>query len=191
MNITMEELQRKLELWKDAWPKSVYSALKTGTDILKTEIARRYNTRRSEKGGKHLADGVETSVKLNPLVAHVEIEARQRYKAWPNEFGATITPKRGRYLAVPTGGRWDWSAGFPKTMNAKWAMTRTKIGRYSGKTGGKRWNLNPGAGQDMRKVKSVTINPQPVFKPVLEQKHQGILNLIRDTIYSAYDKGVL
>jgi hypothetical protein len=109
----IEELQRKLETWKTAWPKLTYSALQSGASLVQEEIKRRWSGDvLNVKSGK-LRNAVLTKVSLNPLHAKVYVEAKQQYKAQTFEQGRVIRPgtwkgqRNGPFLQIkPPKGYW-------------------------------------------------------------------------------------
>ena len=155
--MTLEDLQRKMELWKGAWPKLTETALRTGTDVLRDEIKRRWMGQvLSPRTGK-LVRAVKSTVKMNPLSAKVEVEQKQQYKAQTHEYGNTIDASKGRRGQLRTS----------KTGKAAFLQLGPP-GAYYGRP------------------KTVTIPARPVFHQAKQDKIKQILNTIEYTIVKGY-----
>ena len=164
--MTLEDLQRKMELWKGAWPKLTDTALKSGTDVLRDEIKRRWMGQvLSPRTGK-LVRAVKSTVKMNPISAKVEVDQKQQYKAQTHEYGKTITGQTHRHAYKRDSGG---------TLRR---MDRPKTSIYM--------QLGPPDAKFFGRPHSVTIPARPVFHQAKQDKIKQILDTIEYTIVKGY-----
>ena len=158
--MTLEELASKLELWKGAWPKLTETALKTGTDLLRDEIKRRWLGQVLSPLTGKLVRAVKSTVKMNPISAKVEVEQKQQYKAQTHEYGKTIDASMGRRGQLRTS----------KTGKAAFLQ------------------LGPPGAAYWGRPKIVNIPARPVFHEAKQAMMKQILNKIEKTIIEGYKK---
>ncbi len=159
-NMTLEQLQRKIELWKKSWPELVKIGLQGGTSLLQKEIQRRWSGGELQTRSGALVRAVKTQVKLNPLTAKVYVDSRQQYKAQTFENGKTIIAAEGAR-----------SQKRAKLLN-KEAFLQIGPSRYGNYYYGR--------------PRQVTIAARPVFHPSLEAKRQEITDSIKKKILEGY-----
>lgn len=155
--MTLEELQRHMELWKKAWPKLTQTALKTGADVLRDEIKRRWMGQVLSPRTGRLVRAVQSKVTLNPITAKVEVDNKQQYKAQTHEYGKVIDASAGRRGQLRTS----------KTGKAAFLQLGPP-GAYYGRP------------------KTVTIPARPVFHQAKQDKLRQILDTIEYTIVKGY-----
>lgn len=159
MNLTLDELQRKMELWKEAWPELVKGALQEGTNTVAEEIKRQWSggVVRSVTGS--LVRGVKTSVSLNPLSGKVYVTPKQQYKAQVFEQGRTIQVAAG------------------KRSQQRYGMTNKAAFLQITPYHGEGYYGRP---------RSVTIGARPIWNAVLTDKRPAILYSMQQHIVEGY-----
>lgn len=163
--MTLEELQRHMELWKKAWPDLTKKALQEGADILKSEIERRWSYTLRQRTGR-LMKALRTHVKLNPLTAKVDVTNKQQYKAQTHEYGKTITGQTHKHAYKRD------KAGVLQRLD------RPKTSTYM--------QLGPPDAARWGRPHSVTIPARPVFHDAKQNTIREILFTIEHTIVRGY-----
>lgn len=164
----METFKARVENWKDAWPKLTYQALKSGSNLVRDEIKRRWSGPVLKKQSGKLVNAVQSKVKLNPLSAKVEVASRQQYKAQTHEYGKTIIPHPRAYQFKRDKEGVLHKVNIPK--NNPYLV------------------LGPPDAATWGRPRSVTIPARPVWFAVKQSKVQYVLSTIEKTIVGGWQK---